>query len=377
MLSPDPRPHLLPDPRERPQERGRLPGVPLVGRGRLGPSVDRLAARLGGDRGRGARSSGSDRYNQEDCSALAAGRGTRPFDRGRRPPGGDGTGLPVAGIEEIEDAATRRKFGDSEFALAGVRPDHEVLRTSTTSGTRCSAAPAPRVKVSLRRKKGGAEPTCRRSTKRSSAGCLTVCPHCGSTGFDAQLANSQSWSIDLKPFRGGVKRWVTRYRATGGSAAARLPGGPSCRERLSGGPLEVRLGLVRLGRLRHHLAAADQRGCGRSPRRLLRRFASHPARCRKIRQQAAEHYRADLRSPAGRPAEGASGPRRRDEGRRSKGPAKRLRVGLRQPGHARSTCTPRRGRATRSRETLEGSRASSSRTSTPPTTRWTARSRSA
>src|SRR5207253_984331 len=38
-----------------------------------------------------------------------------------------------------------------------------------------------------------------------------VCPGCGSKGFD-QHSRYQKLVIDLKPFRGGLKRWVTRYK---------------------------------------------------------------------------------------------------------------------------------------------------------------------
>src|SRR5207248_1227330 len=40
---------------------------------------------------------------------------------------------------------------------------------------------------------------------------LRVCPYCGSTVLDTS-SRYQRCVIDLKPFRGGVKRWVTRYR---------------------------------------------------------------------------------------------------------------------------------------------------------------------
>src|SRR5262249_46566319 len=39
-----------------------------------------------------------------------------------------------------------------------------------------------------------------------------ACPHCGSTGFDTQ-SKRQKLVIDLKPFRCGVKREVTRHKA--------------------------------------------------------------------------------------------------------------------------------------------------------------------
>jgi hypothetical protein len=39
-----------------------------------------------------------------------------------------------------------------------------------------------------------------------------ACPHCGSTGFDP-LSQRSKRIIDLKPFRFGVKRWVTRHKA--------------------------------------------------------------------------------------------------------------------------------------------------------------------
>jgi hypothetical protein len=66
------------------------------------------------------------------------------------------------------------------------------------------------VKSSLARKNRTRAPTYR-VNQEVECEDVRVCPHCGSTTLDIKLRYGRL-VIDLKPFRGGVKRWVTRYR---------------------------------------------------------------------------------------------------------------------------------------------------------------------
>jgi predicted RecB family nuclease len=146
-------------------------------------------------------------YNQEDCSALAAVvAALRSFEDGAAPPDGR-PGPPVAGVNEIEHQ-THRKYGQSRFALpefAGItkcayfdyQRDRVLCRTS------------PAVKQSLRRRRRPA-PTGWRVNQEVECEDVRVCPYCGSTVLDTS-SRYRRCVIDLKPFRGGVKRWVTRY----------------------------------------------------------------------------------------------------------------------------------------------------------------------
>jgi predicted RecB family nuclease len=147
-------------------------------------------------------------YNREDCAALevvATALGSLAADG---PPDTCGRALPVAGVDEIE-RATHRKYGQKQFALpefAGItkcayfdyQRDKVLCRTS------------PAVKESLRRKRRPRKAALR-VNRVVDCQDVKVCPHCGSTGLDTS-SRYQRCVIDLKPFRGGVKRWVTRYR---------------------------------------------------------------------------------------------------------------------------------------------------------------------
>ncbi|HEX3147565.1 MAG TPA: IS66 family transposase [Gemmataceae bacterium] len=147
-------------------------------------------------------------YNREDCAALDVVTTAVRALGADSPPASPGIGPPVAEIDEIERAAYR-KYGQTQFALpefAGItkcayfdyQRDKVLCRTN------------PAVKESLRRKD-----RCRGRAPRVNrvVDCqdVKVCPLCGSTGLDTHT-RYQRCVIDLKPFLGGVKRCVTRYR---------------------------------------------------------------------------------------------------------------------------------------------------------------------
>jgi predicted RecB family nuclease len=147
-------------------------------------------------------------YNQEDCSALEAiVAAVRSFEDEAVPSDG-GPGPPVAGVDEIERPA-HRKYGRPRFALpefAGItkcayfdyQRDKVLCRTS------------PALKQSLRRKY---RPRRIGWPVNQDIECedVRICPYCGSTALDTS-SRYQRRVIDLKLCRGGVKRWVTRYR---------------------------------------------------------------------------------------------------------------------------------------------------------------------
>jgi hypothetical protein len=148
-------------------------------------------------------------YNQEDCSALEAvvtavrSLGSEEVMAGGPP------GPLVADVDEIGGPAFR-KYGRTEFAL----PEFAGI-------TKCAYFDYQRDKVLCR-----TDPSLRRSLRRKKERRSTLwrvnqevecerpqsCPACGSRRLDQQ-SRHQKLVIDLKPFRGGVKRWVTRYRA--------------------------------------------------------------------------------------------------------------------------------------------------------------------
>jgi predicted RecB family nuclease len=147
-------------------------------------------------------------YNQEDCSALqAVVAAVRSFDD-EATPTDSRPGPPVAGLDDIESTAFRKygrpNFARPEFAEITKRAYFDYQRDKVL----CRTSPA--VKQSLRRERRPRRPAWR---VNQAVDCEDVkaCPYCGSTTLDTS-SRYQRCVIDLRPFRGGVKRWVTRYR---------------------------------------------------------------------------------------------------------------------------------------------------------------------
>ena len=146
-------------------------------------------------------------YNQDDCSALAVVTAA-VLSFGADSPPAVTTGLPVAGIDEIP-SPYHRKYGNSTFALAAFASITQCAYFDyQRDKVLCRTNPA--VKVSLARKKRTRSQTYR---VNHDVECedVRVCPYCSSTVLDTS-SRYRRCVIDLKPFRGGVKRWVTRYR---------------------------------------------------------------------------------------------------------------------------------------------------------------------
>src|SRR5207248_9296705 len=116
-------------------------------------------------------------------------------------------GTRVAGVETA-GGQYRRRYGTPTFALP------EFARI-----TRCAYCDYQRDKVLCRTSPGVRKVVrFKRRPKRQAwkvnreveCGTPSACPHCGAKGFDYH-SRYRKLVIDLKPFRGGIKRWVTRY----------------------------------------------------------------------------------------------------------------------------------------------------------------------
>jgi predicted RecB family nuclease len=148
-------------------------------------------------------------YNQEDCSALEVVVDRLRFLGSEHPPRAEGPGPRVADVADAP-GPYRHRMGSPQFALP------EMARI-----TRCAyfdyqrdkvlCRTNPRVKKVARRKR---KP--RREEWKTNREVVwdrpTACPYCGSGSFDTQ-SNRYKFVIDLKPFRSGIKRQVTRHRA--------------------------------------------------------------------------------------------------------------------------------------------------------------------
>lgn len=146
-------------------------------------------------------------YNQEDCSALETVVGAIRALTGETPPSGS-----CPSSADVKDIKTPRhhKFCDPEYVLPefahitkcayfDYQRDRVLFRTS------------PAVKKANRRKKRTLYPTCRVNRVIEFARPAR-CPQCGSEELYIRGVNERS-VVDLKPTRGGLKRWVTRYQA--------------------------------------------------------------------------------------------------------------------------------------------------------------------
>jgi predicted RecB family nuclease len=147
-------------------------------------------------------------YNEEDCSALERVVEVLRSLGGERPPSADSPAPPVADVGGL-DRYCRHRYGTPRFALP------EFARI-----TKCAYFDYQRDKVICRTNPGvrkvvrsRVRPKRRpwKVNQEVECGTPVACPHCGSQGFD-QHSRYRKLVIDLKPFRGGMKRWVTRYK---------------------------------------------------------------------------------------------------------------------------------------------------------------------
>lgn len=148
-------------------------------------------------------------YNREDCSALERVVGMLRSIGGERSQHVDDAGPRVAGVEEA-GSHYRHRFGTPKFAM----PEFARL-------TKCAyfdyqrdkvlCRTGPRVKKAGPGKKGRKRPAWK-VNREVEWDRPAACPHCGSTGLDTQT-RVRKLVIDLRPFRGGLKREVTRHKA--------------------------------------------------------------------------------------------------------------------------------------------------------------------
>jgi hypothetical protein len=127
---------------------------------------------------------------------------------GEIPPSGSG---PISADVRYIKTPRHHKFCDPEHVLPefahitkcayfDYQRDRVLFRTSQA------------VKKANRWKKRALYPTCRINRVVEFARPIT-CPQCGSEELYSRGVNARS-VVDLKPTRGGLKRWVKRYKAT-------------------------------------------------------------------------------------------------------------------------------------------------------------------
>jgi predicted RecB family nuclease len=143
-------------------------------------------------------------YNEEDCLALERVVGSL------RAIAADGVGDRVALVEDIP-RFPHSSFGQSRLALAGL---DRIIKCSYFDYHREKVLfrTNPAVRKSVHRSRRTVKSTLR-VNREVQCGRPTACPECGGVGFD-QNSKYQKVVIDLKFTRGGVKRWVTRYKVT-------------------------------------------------------------------------------------------------------------------------------------------------------------------
>jgi predicted RecB family nuclease len=147
-------------------------------------------------------------YNEEDCSALAKVVESLRSVGSNSQPGTSGTGPLVASVEDIE-VSCHHKFSNPEYVLPefariakwayfDYQRDKVLFRTN------------PAVRKSIAREKRRKRQVWK-VNREVECSALVVCPHCGSNCIGPHSPYERV-VIDLKAFRGGVKRWVTKYK---------------------------------------------------------------------------------------------------------------------------------------------------------------------
>jgi hypothetical protein len=148
-------------------------------------------------------------YNQEDRSALERVVGMLRCLGDEQGQSGHRTGPAVANVADAP-GPHRYKYGATQFALPefaritkcayfDYQRDKVLCRTS------------PRLRRTVRDKRGRKKRAWK-VNREVEWGRPPACPHCGSAGLDTQTRN-RKLVIDLRPFRGGLKREVTRHKA--------------------------------------------------------------------------------------------------------------------------------------------------------------------
>ncbi|HEY1379910.1 MAG TPA: IS66 family transposase [Gemmataceae bacterium] len=144
-------------------------------------------------------------YNRDDCAAL---RRVVEFLRGLGGAGPRSEADPkVAAVDAVRGACVH-KFGDPDFvvpefnrivrcAYFDYQRDKVLFRTNPAvrKAVRRIRQPAPRCKVD----------------REATVPRPESCPQCGSSNLHVR-GHHQRTTVELKPVRGGLKRWVTRHQ---------------------------------------------------------------------------------------------------------------------------------------------------------------------
>jgi predicted RecB family nuclease len=147
------------------------------------------------------------RYNEEDCIALervVCSLRAIAADEAA----GHGVGRQVARVEDLPRSG-RHKYGKVQAALPGL---DRIIECSYFDYQREKVLfrTNPAVRKCLARRKRAEKPSLR-ANREVECGIPSACTGCGSTSL-APFSRYSKTVIDLKLFKGGVKRWITRYR---------------------------------------------------------------------------------------------------------------------------------------------------------------------
>ena len=212
-------PRLLPFLLQRAEGRGRLPGLPLDGAGRVGNPEHRLAARWEATRAEEWKQKLTT-YNLEDCAALKQGDGVRPGHCSGRPPDALPDGEPrsaARGLGRELDKLAQTGSGDgSNFVHPDLRVHQQVGLFRLPDGKRSTSAPA-----SLRKRSPEADEEPQRNLRVSPAKSRIVAGRAPSARARTRSVRSGRWArtgdrarraFDLLITPAGIKRRVIECR---------------------------------------------------------------------------------------------------------------------------------------------------------------------
>ena len=213
------RPRLLPLLLERPEGRGRLPGLLVDRAGRLGAPEPRLAGAVGGRPRRRVEAEAADVQPGGLCGPAQGDRvrstpiGSEAWHGGATKPAAEGD-PPVASVEELDQAGGGRRDGGRSSSSTPTSSTSTAVPTSTTSGSGSTSARASDPEDGGGRRASTGTGNCGSAGRsRSSPGSA---PSCGGTDV-TQWPNGKQGSRVLT--RG------TRGRSTSCSPPAGSSGG--------------------------------------------------------------------------------------------------------------------------------------------------------
>ena len=152
-------------------------------------------------------------YNEDDCRALATVVDALKAICGTGGPSQHDITTRIATIEDIR-AAQHRRFGKVACVLPGLE---RIIECSYSDYQRDKVLfrTHPAVKRSLQRRKRGARALPLPINRTVECSLPNACPHCGSNRLD-KYSGHRKTLVDVKLFRGGIKRCVTKYKIRSG-----------------------------------------------------------------------------------------------------------------------------------------------------------------